>query len=633
MRVRGASAVGVVGLVALSMVVVSGSPASALGLPVPITVPGSVIAGSLDTATAIQRAAAVGSLAADGSLLTMEVPVAVAAGASAGGVAMLAGIALLAGFQGATSVMQAFGVDNAGLGALGLGPAMAPTYIPNSDVPAGLLPGWTTDPVVGLWWQNCGTGSGCAGGNLAAGTTRMSITSAPGFNATAGPVAWSGYPVVRNPSATNNARVSVNSDTSGTLMGTGTAEYVEAWCASRTGVVAGCGQVAPFGNDVVGPGVLAPLGSLPLAWYAAAGYTFDHLSLVVSGGGVVANWYPVGSALRPAATNPTPRRVWETRWTCEGGTAQFLRSAQFLETDSSWPAFPVASCPAGSPVATMSVWKVTPLGGAPDVQLTTWTAAPGLTDWEKQHPNCTTGTCTLGLARIDPSNGTRLSCFTDPGACVNWFTDPNKAADYECTYDGGVVALTECNPYVPTFNGATGTPLKTPAGTTVAAGTVAPYADPATGDTVPATDPAGSPAGQPDGCPPPFEMSLGGLGYWVEKGVTCALAAAFVPQTTPQRVQTLVDTMGTRSPGPELRSIFVWFTPPPGGSSCLTFNIPVWFLPAPVHVIDTCDPNDPIVKAITPWRPLLGVAVWVSILGPLAWWAWKQYAPGSTGVA
>ena len=49
--------------------------------------------------------------------------------------------------------------------------------------------------------------------------------------------------------------------------------------------------------------------------------------------------------------------------------------------------------------------------------------------------------------------------------------------------------------------------------------------------------------------------------------------------------------------------------------------------------MDTCDESEPVVGWLKSNRALLSVAVWVSMLAPIGWWAWRTYAPASTGTA
>jgi hypothetical protein len=68
------------------------------------------------------------------------------------------------------------------------------------------------------------------------------------------------------------------------------------------------------------------------------------------------------------------------------------------------------------------------------------------------------------------------------------------------------------------------------------------------------------------------------------------------------------------------------------GSSCYAFGVD---FPEPLGHIDgpdSCTP-DPVTGALQTFRPVLLVAMYVACFAPLAWWAWRTYAPGSTGVA
>lgn len=259
-------------------------------------------------------------------------------------------------------------------------------------------------------------------------------------------------------------------------------------------------------------------------------------------------WYPEGHALWTDGTSTDPLRAWETRWSCTVGSLPApVRSAGFHESDAEYPSFPVASCAEGV-VASMQVWEVAPDGGVPDVMVIDWVAPAGVTEWAAAAPECVRGDCTLELGRVDP-NGTVLDCFANPGACVNWWTDTQRETKYRCTYGGKTQPTSECAVYSVTFNVATNTEVPDDDGP-IDPSTVDPYGDPATGDPVPGSgsgpgDAPGTGGGgtDPQSCMPPFELSLGGIGYWLVKGIVCAIPALFIPDGQVLGAQ-LSETMG-----------------------------------------------------------------------------------------
>lgn len=242
-------------------------------------------------------------------------------------------------------------------------------------------------------------------------------------------------------------------------------------------------------------------------------------------------WYPPNHPNYPAETSTNPERNWETRWRCND-VAKSAVSPNFTHTDPEFPPFPNAVCPTGTTPTEVTVWQVSPDG---EKLVKDWTSPnPQFNDWIQSFPQCQTQVCRLVLSRIDPNTGARLDCLENPSACVNWSTDPARDTKYKCTYAGVDIALAECAPYATTPNVLTKTDYVGPDGKPIPAESLLPLADPATG--TPMQKPATST--NPDtstetnvsrDCPPPFEMTLGGIGYWVTKGVTCALTATFIP--------------------------------------------------------------------------------------------------------
>lgn len=562
-QLRRASVVGVVGLVGLSLVVTSGGSAQAFAPapPVPITVTSGVMAGSMDSATAAQRAAAVGNVA-KGAVGGWNVPVSTSGNilkASAGAPSpFTVGVAgFFIGFEGANQVMRLMGVDDVGIGALGTQTASV-DYTLNADVVVH-QPGWSGGNVFMLQ-----TSKGPV-------PVTVNVVSAPAYNATGLTTIATEVPWPAGLSGTDVADMG----TAYTFVVPGASANMSQWLSNRSSS---------------SPVFYASFSKSLSSSLAFTGMTVRRDSTVnaLTAGSV---WYPVGSPLRPADSVPDPGRQFETRWTCTEGVGGTLRSPQFFESDVSWPAFPQARCAAGS-VASMSVWEVPALGTEPPaVQLTTWTAAPQVTEWQTANPDCTDGSCTLELSRIDPTTGARLSCFGSPEACVDWWSSPNRATEYVCSYNGAPVAVTECAAYGPTFNKSTGAAVETAAGPIPAVDAM-PYGDPATGEGVPSPEPS-MPVTQPSpDCPPPFEFTLGGMGYWVAKGVTCALSAAFVP---PDGIDTSgIDQAFAGSPLRQIGDMFSGVGGSFGAMSSGACGVIVDTAPAPLQgerlVISTCDP-------------------------------------------
>jgi len=165
--------------------------------------------------------------------------------------------------------------------------------------------------------------------------------------------------------------------------------------------------------------------------------------------------------------------------------------------------------------------------------------------WESDYPQCVgNAKCHLDLVKVGPAGSDTGDCFTSAGRCEGWFSDPDKASNYECTYgpDGGTqttLALSECNVYSVTFNAKS-----------QAAGVG--YGDPSTGQ-APETQPIARPGSAPaDGSDTGTDPGSAGSALpgqdgascfpsgwaafnpleWVLKPVKCALVWAFVPSDT-----------------------------------------------------------------------------------------------------
>lgn len=316
------------------------------------------------------------------------------------------------------------------------------------------------------------------------------------------------------------------------------------------------------------------------------------------------------TALRPPDVSEDPLRWWTTTWKCDAGAPQSVDSATWSELEEFWPEPPEPSCDGGS----VSYIKVTQsTTGLDPYTLYEWEMDPGVSGFPGQYPECTDGSCTLELHRKDSTTGTRLACFDMPEACIGWFESPTKVDQYVCTYGTHDLALDECNAYAGIFDYKN----RQPGGA---------YADPATGALPGGTTPP--PPAPSTGCPPPFEFTLGGMGYWVTKGTTCALEAAFVPKTTAW------PNLGEKSPIPEVRSAvegLEQFTDP-AGQACIVLGFDAPLNWGHVEVLDSCG-DDPFVNWLRAHRGLLSAAVWISSAAGLAGWAWRTYAPGSGGAA
>jgi hypothetical protein len=344
-------------------------------------------------------------------------------------------------------------------------------------------------------------------------------------------------------------------DVTGTANGTVTGA---AWSGSTySGPVGAGGVSATYAAGPVGSSVLIAGSSL---CSAHGGLGRLYLALKSGTGAVnydlgqpwrLAYTFP-GDPLRPVGQDPDPARTLVASNTCTlsggGTTTTTASSASFTEGSdpATWPAFPTPpGCPPGSTLAGSKVVETTP--GLPDQTIWSVSVPGAVTDWQQTDPQCGDGSCRLGLWKI---NGTEhLNCFAGSTGCADWFQDPNKAADYVCTYgvDGAsvfaaaqAVDLAQCNVYAPTFD-----VQKNAQGIG--------YGDPGTGAdpaTDPGTDPGSLPGAGGASCWP-SGWSAFNPAEWVLQPLQCA----FIPD--PGKIADLKTTvtggLGSSGLGP-------WFT-------------------------------------------------------------------------
>lgn len=336
----------------------------------------------------------------------------------------------------------------------------------------------------------------------------------------------------------------------------------------------------------------------------------------------------------PAAAAPSdPERFFRSDGSCvvAGGTASTVSadSGIFHESDSAWPTFPKVVCPAGGQLQHIIVHEY---GGATTRTVFEWTAPAGWDAIPGNYPNCVGSRCLLRLHHVD-ANGNRIDCFANPDVCANWGTAADPTTNYVCTFGVYDVPVAECNVYKPTFKHVV--EVNAQAANPSAPEPSAPPYGPPSGE--PAPGPAPTPA--PDtGCPPSFGLDLL-TPWWLFKGMTCALEYAFVPSTSAlDGVKAEATDITTRVPFSYVADVVGWVggLAPAGGAAAHCLDLSIGFpaashLPTHVEVLNSCDDANPIVKFLHDNRPLLTVAVYASFVMPLAWWAWRQYAPGSQG--
>jgi hypothetical protein len=321
---------------------------------------------------------------------------------------------------------------------------------------------------------------------------------------------------------------------------------------------------------------------------------------------------------------------------------------------------PAVQCPPGYALKGLQVWT-DPAPGSQGARLP-------ITDWE-QDPDVLNDSlleecifapasdpCLLRVVRVLP-DGQIVPCREDGTNCQDWWHDPDREARFRCMWGPIQLPLTECWPLARKYNRTTsGQIVPNPALIPPLTGTQ-PTTEPVIGTptevpTIPAPGTPGQPGtppGTPDIFTPPAEIPEveradcfpNGWGLlnpveWVLKPVKCALTWAFVPSpATMSRLTDIAADAGGKAPFSVIQSFVEWFEPiggmlGGGGGTCLHITVPI--LGESYRVVSTCDPGQP-ETIIMGWRPWLTVVANAWLVVPLAWWAWKQYAPGSQGVA
>lgn len=516
------------------------------GTPVPpITVPGTTLTGgSLDMATAAERARAVGNVVPQGTASNMRIPSTLGQVASkTGGTVMVAATGLFVGFEGANMVMNWAGVDNVGLAAL-FPDTTVQGYIPNRDAVYG-VEGWD------------------GGVNVMTGATRYGSSS---NQYTMADVTWTAGEVVPATIGSGSSAYSfyrqklsfVNSV--GETPQTFFRKYEWFYLADGTVTLeTPSSNGSATGTTANQPGFGAPASGAALHRVVAVGLSMEQ----TYGKGD----YPAtpqiiyrfpGTAGRFDGGDADPLRAWETRWTCgDGAPGGFQRSAQFRENDDTIPEYPAPGSCGSSWVAHVEVWEI-PVKSDQGTAEKVWEydPSPEAQQFGQKYPKCVDGSCRLELYRVDGASQHQLSCFANPELCVNWFQDPARSDNYQCRYAGAAVDLSECFVYAPTFNVMSGEDVLTEKGPQSATETY-PYGDPKTGEatgTTPSTSPGtGTQPGttpKDENCPPPFSWTSLVNPWWYYKAGVCAMVEVFVP--TPglvaQEVTATQNVVMTRPP-------------------------------------------------------------------------------------
>lgn len=302
----------------------------------------------------------------------------------------------------------------------------------------------------------------------------------------------------------------------------------------------------------------------------------------------VPEWYPPGHVSRPPDIEGNPVRYWRTDWDCSDAASSSALSDGFRENDEAWPPPPVADCGLAEVVA-FRVYQETE--GSPDELVYEWEMPQQDQDFLEEYPECARGECLLELFKVT-DEGKRVACFFSPQECTNWLEEvQNDEADYQCTYGGNDVAITECYIYGPTFNRDKVL-------------NEAPYGDPTTGQTPdlgsdtstpPGPSPGDGTAGEADECPPAFGWAVL-TPRWHYNNMVCALKAAFVPTNPNAKIDRIITSINSVPPVAPIREFATVFDFEPGEAGCRGPGLRWGLLERTIYPFDACD------------EPLAGVA-------------------------
>jgi hypothetical protein len=122
---------------------------------------------------------------------------------------------------------------------------------------------------------------------------------------------------------------------------------------------------------------------------------------------------------------------------------------------------------------------------------------------------------------------------------------------------------------------------------------------------------------------------------WVMKPAECAIVHTLEPDAAHMaKVNDLASEVESRQPIASLKAAYVWvdtaFSGIESGSCSLGWTV---HFPSPIGDVSILSCDNPIVGILRSYRSLFEAVVYVAFFAPLAWWAWRTYAPGSTGSA
>ena len=329
--------------------------------------------------------------------------------------------------------------------------------------------------------------------------------------------------------------------------------------------------------------------------------------------------------------DPDPLRTGQPFSRCTDGVSVVTVAgpvAQWRESTADRPALTFPACPGSHPtrlgggVAHGSPWTPGAVEGIPGT-------AGDPFSFPALPPGVVPVAPPVGLPQSPD-----LPLRPDPLAPPSWSPTPTPAGEptpvpgtgplppprpHPCMWGGYVVPADECDP-------GTDPTRPSPAPSTVP---TAPPTGAPTEPPYPRPTPETTPAPEGEGC-----LGAGvtlNPTTWVFTPVRCALVWAFVPKHSAlQRAQDVAGKVGKAAPFSYLTGTVGWVSGLGQASQCFTLNVAT--SDGPVRVLSTCQPGA-FERGLQGHRDLLTVAIYAGFFIPMAWWAWRQYAPGSQGVS
>jgi hypothetical protein len=387
-------------------------------------------------------------------------------------------------------------------------------------------------------------------------------------------------------------------------------------------------------------------------------------------------WTPIetdgGTAPQQNWPGETTQRTTRSTVQCRNPAGQLetitATSTSYGRSDDPAPAPPV-ECPPGYGLHSVEVTS-DPVNGSGESEVVLKWQQENTQLWDL-YPDCMYvpgpgQECELRLVKrltpTDPDSELQR-CDEHSGNCQNWWTHSDRSLRFQCHWGPYVVPVEQCRELAYYYNPATAG-LRVPAPQLLSPPSPNLNPNPTEVPPVPATAPlpgsstittpggqTGTGTGTPPGTvtlPPPTPLPSDGdascfsgmsIGWnpvsWVVEPGKCVLQWAFVPSpaTMTAATQTMPQLFASKAPFSYLAEAGSWFAPLgalSGSGSCLLIqgNVAGSYL----TVVDSCTPG-----AAEGWimaqRAWLMIVVHGFILIPLAWWAFKAYAPASTGSA